>query len=87
MRSLLNNSLEALIWTATIIFILTACYSGAMTIRLAGANQNDFFVVMQGFLEIIVGVTMSFVFAGLSFQLMDIRKFTKHAAMSLRRGS
>lgn len=83
MRDLLNQSLGALVWVATVFFILVACYSGAMIIRYG----VETWAIVGGFLCIIFGVTMSFVFAGMCFQIMDIRNFTKHAALSLKKGS
>ncbi|MEM6464996.1 MAG: hypothetical protein AAF679_00635 [Pseudomonadota bacterium] len=83
MRDMLAKSLEVLIWLATAFFIITSCYSGAMIIRYTGSGSvTD---VLGGFLTIVFGVTMSFVFAGICFQIMDIRMFTKHMAMSLKR--
>lgn len=86
MRDLLNKSLEGLIWVSTVFFIFSSCYVGAMIIRYVPDTDGAFSVILGGFLTIIFGVTMSFVFAGICFQIMDIRNFTKHAALSLRRG-
>lgn len=86
MRDLLNKSLEGLVWICSVFFIFSSCYVGAMIIRYAPTNGDDFNVILGGFLTIVFGVTMSFVFAGICFQIMDIRNFTKHAAMSLKRG-
>lgn len=89
MREQLNKALETLVWIATVFFICCSCYVGAMIIRYtgmipgAGGNMSG---ILGGFLTIVFGVTMSFVFAGICFQIMDIRKFTKHAALSLQRG-
>jgi hypothetical protein len=91
MRDTLNKSLEMLIWVATGFFIIVTCYIGALIIRYGdfGSLRTDLpiGVILGGFLFIIFGVTMSFVFAGICFQIMDIREFTKHAALSLKRGS
>lgn len=89
MRDALNKSLETLIWIATILMIIASCYLGAMVIRASGTvgiiqAANEGWVMIAGFLLIIFGVTMSFVFAGLCFQIMDIRTFTKHSAFALR---
>lgn len=84
MRNLLNKSLEGLVWITTVFFIFSSCYVGAMIIRYAPV-QNDFGIIFGGFLTIFFGVTMSFVFAGICFQIMDIRNFTKHAALSLKK--
>jgi F0F1-type ATP synthase membrane subunit c/vacuolar-type H+-ATPase subunit K len=89
MRDMLNKSLETLIWIATSLMIVGSCYSGALIIRISGAPGIDAvadsgWLMVFGFLLIIFGVTMSFVFAGLCFQLMDIRTFTKHTAFALR---
>ncbi|MEO1550400.1 MAG: hypothetical protein AAFR93_08205 [Pseudomonadota bacterium] len=84
MRDMLAKSLEVLIWLATAFFIIMSCYTGAMIIRFSG-DGSLIEVVLGGFLTIVFGVTMSFVFAGICFQIMDIRMFTKHMAMSLKR--
>lgn len=86
MRDTLNKSLEVLIWIATTLMVVAACYLGAMVIRLSGVQgvPEPGWVMVFGFLMIIFGVTMSFVFAGICFQIMDIRTFTKHAAFALR---
>lgn len=89
MRDTLNKSLEMLVWVATGFFVIMSCYTGALIIRFAGSSQLTPSVpaeaVIGGFLYIIFGVTLSFVFAGICFQIMDIRDFTKHAALSLKR--
>jgi len=41
--------------------------------------------VVLGIIIIIFGTTSAFVFAGICFQVMDIRSFTKHAAISLKK--
>lgn len=89
MRDMLNKSLETLVWIATTLMIIASCYLGAMVIRVSGIPEltgpgNAGWVMISGFLMIIFGVTMSFVFAGVCFQIMDIRAFTKHAAFALR---
>lgn len=84
MRDLLNRSLEMLIWIATLFFIISSCYSGALLIR---HGSGEVLIVISGFLVIIFGVTMSFVFAGLCFQIMDIRDFTKHTALSMKKAN
>ncbi len=88
MREQLNNAMETLVWIATGFFIVSSLYAGAMIIQFSavfpgGGNLSG---IIGGFLTIVFGVTMSFVFAGICFQIMDIRKFTKHAALSLQRG-
>jgi len=86
MRDTLNKSLEVLIWITTGFFILIACYVGAMTIRYGGTIPGQqTFAIIGGFLTIIFGVTSSFVFAGICFQIMDIRNFTKHMALSIKK--
>ena len=85
MRDILNKSLEMLVWLATVFFIISSCYTGAMIIRYVG--QGAIQAVLGGFLCIIFGVTMSFVFAGICFQIMDIRTFTKYAAMNAKKGN
>lgn len=88
MRDTLNKSLEALIWVATTFLIIMACYTGAMIIRFGGQMPGSATeTIIGGFLTIIFGVTMSFVFAGICFQIMDIRTFTKHTAIGLKRMS
>ncbi|WP_456385721.1 hypothetical protein [Profundibacter sp.] len=88
MRDTLNKSLEALIWVATTFFIIISCYIGAMIIRVGGAGEIFATeTIIGGFLTIIFGTTMSFVFAGICFQIMDIRTFTKHTAIGLKRMS
>ncbi len=84
MRDILNKSLEMLIWIATAFFVIVSCYSGAMVIRYGGGET---LTMVNGFLVIIFGVTMSFVFAGLCFQIMDIRDFTKHTALSIKKAN
>jgi hypothetical protein len=86
MRDILNKSLEMLTWIATGFLVISSCYTGAMIIRFGGSIQGGGTeAVIAGFLTIIFGVTMSFVFAGVVFQIMDIRTFTKHAALQLKR--
>ncbi|MFO7771324.1 hypothetical protein HAT86_02055 [Roseovarius gahaiensis] len=88
MRDMLNNAMPMLIWITTGFFILSSCFSGAMIIRYGGAIYSfDIWAVIGGFLTIIFGVTMSFVFAGICFQIMDIREFTKHTAIGLRKSA
>ncbi len=87
MRDMLNKSLEGLVWITTVFFIFSSCYLGAMIIRyVPTGGDSDFGIILGGFLTIVFGVTMSFVFSGICFQIMDIRNFTKHAALSLKRG-
>lgn len=81
MRDVLNRSLEVLVWISTSFFIICSCYLGALIIRGAPEVPGD---MIGGFLFIVFGVTFSFVFAGLCFQIMDIRMFLKHAALSLK---
>ncbi|GFE64093.1 hypothetical protein [Litoreibacter roseus] len=86
MRDTLNKSLEILIWISTGFLVLISCYSGAMIIRYGGLIPgSETWAIIGGFLTIIFGVTTSFVFAGLCFQVMDIRNFTKHMAMGIKR--
>lgn len=86
MRDVLNKSLEMLIWVATGFLVITSCYTGAMIIRFGGSlGGGATEAIMAGFLTIIFGVSISFVFAGIAFQIMDIRTFTKHAAIELKR--
>lgn len=90
MRDSLNKSLEVLIWIGTTLMIIASCFFGAMVIRLSGIPGiegafDPTWLMISGFLVIVFGVTMSFVFAGLCFQLMDIRSFTKHTAFALRK--
>lgn len=85
MRDILNKSLPVLIWIATGFLVIWSCYLGAMIIRYAGQLTNDVLPIIGGFLFIIFGITLSFVFAGLCFQILDIRSFTKHSALALRR--
>lgn len=85
MRDTLNQSLEMLIWIATTFFVISSCFSGAIVIQSSGTGSVG--GMIGGFLIIIFGVSMSFVFAGISFQIMDIRTFTKHAAMELKRNN
>lgn len=90
MRDTLNKSLEILIWIGTTLMIIASCFGGAMVIRASGvpgiaALFDPTWMMIFGFLMIIFGVTMSFVFAGVCFQLMDIRMFAKHTAFALRK--
>ena len=86
MRDVLNKSLEMLIWVATSFLVISSCYTGAMIIRFGGSMQGGATeAIVAGFLTIIFGVSVSFVLAGLAFQIIDIRKFTKYAAMELKR--
>ncbi|MCR9068742.1 MAG: hypothetical protein NXH79_07830 [Rhodobacteraceae bacterium] len=85
MRDTLNKSLELLIWIATGFLIVLSVYGGAVFIRFATEFNADLSVIFGGFLFIVFGITMSFVFAGICFQIMDIRTFTKHTALSLKR--
>ena len=84
MRDLLNKSLETLIWIAAGFLIVLSCYLGAMFIRATGSFGNDMWFILGGFLFIFFGITMSLVFAGICFQILDIRAFTKHSALALR---
>ncbi|GHG98436.1 hypothetical protein [Pseudodonghicola xiamenensis] len=85
MRDALNKSLEILIWIATAIMVLMSCYVGAMIIRgIASVPGTGVLEILGGILFIVFGITMSCVFAGICFQIMDIRRFTKHAAFALR---
>lgn len=85
MRDLLNKGMEVLVWITTAFFVFNSCFAGAMIIRysddLGWTPMNGF---LMGFFTIIFGVTVSFLFAAVCFQIMDIRNFTKHAALSLR---
>lgn len=85
MRDILNKSLPVLIWISTGFLIIASCYIGAIIIRYGGQLTDDAWPIVGGFLFIIFGVTLSFVFAGMCFQLLDIRSFTKHTALALRR--
>lgn len=86
MRDILNKSLAMLVWIATGFFVVMSCYSGAMIIRYGGKGIfSDMEAILGGFLTIIFGVTMSFVFAGICFQIMDTRDFTKHTALSIKK--
>lgn len=89
MRDILNKSLEVLVWIATTLMVVGACFLGAMVIRLSGVPEvsaafGSAWLMIFGFLLIIFGVTLSFVFAGVCFLIMDIRSFTKHTAFALR---
>lgn len=89
MRDMLNRSFEVLIWICTVLMVIASCFLGAMVIRFSGVEGVDevfdpVWLMIFGFLLIIFGVTMSFVFAATAFYLMDIRTFTKHAAIALR---
>jgi len=42
--------------------------------------------MLAGFLFIVFGVTMSFLVAGICFQIMDIRSFTKFMAINHKKG-
>ena len=85
MRDLLNSSLEALIWVATGFLIVMNCYIGVQFIRFSVDMNADLSFVFGGMLYIVFGVTMSFVFAGICFQIMDIRNFSKHMAIGLKK--
>lgn len=85
MRDMLNKSMPLLIWIATGFFVIWSCYTGALIIRYSGQLTNDIWSIIGGFLFIVFGITLSFVFAGLCFQILDIRSFTKHTALALRR--
>lgn len=86
MRDFLNKSLPILIWIATGFNVMLSCFTGAMIIRYTpnGLSSSDN-IILYGFLFILFGVTSSFVFAGICFQIMDIRTFTKHVALNQRR--
>ncbi|ABA80749.1 hypothetical protein GQF56_18505 [Rhodobacter sphaeroides] len=86
MRDFLNKSLAVLIWIATGFNVALSCYTGAMIIRYSPMQlMGDSTVILYGFLFILFGVTLSLVFAGICFQIMDIRTFTKHVALNQRR--
>ncbi len=84
MRDLLNKSLPVLIWITTGFLVIFSCYSGVMVISYSPPYMPG--VVLFGFLYIFFGVTMSFVFAGISFMIMDVRAFTKHMAINQKKG-
>ncbi len=86
MRNILHNALEALIWVVTGLMILGACVGGGVFLQVSGGfGSPSITLILVGFLIIVFGVTMSFVFAGVCFAIMDIRRFTKHAALSLQK--
>ncbi len=85
MRDTLNKSLEGLVWVATGFLIVLSCYLGGVFIRVSGELNLDMIYVFGGLLFIVFGITMSFVFAGLCFQIMDIRNFAKHSAIGLKK--
>lgn len=84
MQDLLKKSLPALIWIATGFFVIFSCYTGVMLISLAPPFMPG--IVLFGFLYIFFGVTISFVFAGICFMILDVRAFTKHMAINQKKG-
>lgn len=81
MRDLLNKALPALVWVATGFNIIAVCFAGAGIVNTApiwGVGS----AMLTGFLFIIFGVTISFLVAGICFQIMDIRSFTKFMAIN-----
>jgi ABC-type polysaccharide/polyol phosphate export permease len=85
MRDLLNKSLEVLVWVATGFNIIVVCFTGAAVVNSAplwGVGS----AMLAGFLFIVFGVTMSFLVAGICFQIMDIRSFTKFMAINHKKG-
>jgi hypothetical protein len=81
MRDLLNKSLPALVWVATGFNIIVVCFVGAAIVNgapLMGMGS----AMLMGFIFIVFGVTMSFFLAGICFQIIDIRNFTKFMAIN-----
>ncbi len=85
MRDLLNKSLEVLVWLTTVFNIIAVCFLGAGIVNSAplwGVGS----AMLVGFLFIVFGTTMSFLLAGICFQIMDVRNFTKFMAINHKKG-
>lgn len=85
MRDMLNKSLPMLIWISTGFLVIGSCTFGAIIIRYTNHLIDDAWSIIAGFLIIIFGIALSFLFAGICFQILDIRNFAKHTAFALRR--
>ncbi len=83
MRDVLSKSLEVLVWIAAGFFILFFCIAAIAMLQIPPFGP-DFRTIIGAFLTVVFGITWSLVFAGICFQIMDIRNFTKHAAISLK---
>ena len=90
MRDILNKSMEPLVWIITILMIIGSLLFGIMIIQMGRVSVQDegkFLVILFGLFSMFGGISFSFLFAGLCFQIVDIRRFTKHAALSLHKSS
>ncbi|MEL6508283.1 MAG: hypothetical protein AAFQ32_00700 [Pseudomonadota bacterium] len=90
LRSKLHEALQGLIWTFTGLMIFGSCYMGASFVDLGlefnkqTGGDYEISIMFWGVFIILFGICSALVFAGLSFQLMDIRRFTKHTALNLK---
>ena len=83
MREVLNKSLEVLVWITTAISIIFFCFAAVSMLRLPPLGP-DTMTIIAAFLTVVFGIASSLVFAGICFQIMDIRTFSKHSAISLK---
>lgn len=83
MRDVLNKSLEVLVWITTCLSIVFFCFTAITMLRLSPLGP-DTTTIIAAFLTVVFGITASLVFAGICFQIMDIRTFSKHSAISLK---
>lgn len=88
MRDLLNKSMEPLVWIIAILMIIGSLLFGIMIIQMGRVSVQDegkLVVILFGLFSMFGGISFAFLFAGLCFQIVDIRRFTKHAALSLHK--
>ncbi|NOD77903.1 MULTISPECIES: hypothetical protein [unclassified Ruegeria] len=83
MRDVLSKSLEVLVWITAGLSIVFFCFTAIAMLRLSPFGP-DTATIIAAFLTVVFGITSSLVFAGICFQIMDIRTFTKHSAISLK---
>jgi len=63
---------------------MTSYYLGTLVIRFRDVSNETTWGAIGGLIFIVFGITLALVFAGMCFQIMDIRNFTRHAACALR---
>ena len=83
MRDILNKSLEVLVWITIGLTIVFSCFIVVTILRLSPLGL-DTTTIISAFLTVMLGITSSLVFAGICFQIVDIRTFTKYTATSMK---
>ncbi len=85
MRNVLSQSLPTLIWVTTGLSMVISCLVGFWLMGQRIPMVNNTWIILLGVFLLVLGVALSLVFAGFCFQILDIRQFTKHAALTLHR--